>query len=125
MCWSVNSIRQHPSASYIPTSDDRVIYLTAAKDYLKGFKSSRDLEKNFGPKFRDAKTRKEQKNAEIKALLQSILKENGFENHESPVIGKLLDFILEDMELKSRPRYGRGGPDNWLDKRSKIQFGDE
>lgn len=102
-----NVIRQHPSASFIPSSYDRVIDLPSKKEQFGGShldKKAEESVRSFA--LGGEKELTEEGKAEVESKLRSILGSPEFENHDNPVIRKLLDLMFQDMERKSRPRYG-------------------
>lgn len=99
-----SAIRQHPSASFVPSNMDRVIDLTSKKE---DFDSDIRMRKKSDDRFwtNDPHDITSQERDELGSKLRSLFGP-GDSDHNSAYIRKVLDLMFQDMERKSRPRYG-------------------
>ena len=99
------TIRQHPSASFLPSTMDKVIDIPDKKDDTDDISLDKKLDSQLANWSNENGGINSQEKAELESKLRSLFRSNS-EDHNSAYIRKVLDLMFQDMERKSRPRYG-------------------
>ena len=97
------SIRPPPSAQFLPSPTDRVINLRNKKENFDEIQRNKELFDRFSRLGTIGLNIKG--NSELESKLRLLLASSD-DDQNSVYIQKVLDLMFQDMEKKSRPRYG-------------------